>query len=165
MKSGAKRRCLNIKLMKPLFFFALSFFLLNNLNAQFVAKVEVKEPIQGLCSSKDVYTLLPMFGDQKEAVCPASDEEITKRLDSAVVFLKDHPNFKDKGMVGIWINCKGEVVKCKMDNKTKDATLDSQIVAVFRELGKWEAGKLNGKPVDTLRLFSFEIKKGKISVN
>jgi len=150
--------------MKTILIITISFFLGTAINAQFVAKVEVKEPIQGLCNDKEVYTLFPMFGDQKEAVSPLSKEDITKRLDSAVSFLKDNPKFKGKGMVGIWINCKGEVVKCDMDNKTTDATLDSQIVAVFAELGKWEAGQLNGKPVDSLRLYSFEIKNGKIRV-
>ena len=151
--------------MKTILVFTISIFLLANLNAQFVAKVEVKEPIQGLCNDKEVYSLFPMFDGQKQAVCPTSEEEITKRLDSAVTFLKDNPKFKDKGMVGMWINCKGEVVKCEMDNKTKDSTLDSQIVAVFSVLGKWEAGLLNGKPVDSMRLYSFEIKKGKILIN
>jgi hypothetical protein len=155
---------MKIKLMKTIIIFTISIFLFTTVSAQFVAKVEVREPIQGLCNDKEVYTLFPMFGDQKEAVCPLSKEEITRRLDSAVTFLKDNPKFKDKGMVNIWINCKGEVVKCEMDNKTKDATLDMQIVAVFAALGKWEAGRLNGKPVDSLRLYSFEIKKGQITV-
>ena len=63
------------------------------------------------------------------------------------------------------ISCKGDMVKCEIDNKTKDAGLDSQIVAVFASLGDWKAGKLNGSPVDSMRLYSFEIKKGKITVN
>lgn len=123
----------------------------------------MKETIPGLCNTKDVYSLMPMFGDQKEAVSPVSDEEILRRLDSAVTFLKENPKHKDKGMVGVWINCKGEVVKCEMDNKTKDTALDAQIVAVFNSLGKWKAGLLNNKEVDSLKLYSFEIKKGKIS--
>ena len=32
-----------------------------------VAKVEVKEPIEGLCDYKEVYTMLPMLGGQTEA--------------------------------------------------------------------------------------------------
>jgi len=150
--------------MKSFLLLTLSILALAQLNAQMVAKVEVKEPVKGLCNDKEVYALFPMFGNQKEAVCPVSEEEITRRLDSAVTFLKDNPKYSDKGMVSLWINCKGEVVKCEMDNKTKDTTLDSQIVAVFNFLGKWESGLLNGKPVDSMRLYSFEIKKGKISL-
>jgi hypothetical protein len=132
--------------------------------AQMVAKVEIKEPIPGLCNYKEVYSLFPMFGDQKQAVCPVTNDEIQRRLDSALVFLKDHPTFKDKGMVSILINCKGEVIKCEMDNKTKDTTLDEQIVAVFKILGQWKAGLLNGKAVDSMRLYSFDIKNGKLKL-
>ena len=139
-------------------------FMIVHATAQLVAKVEIKEPIPGLCNEKAVYSLFPMFGDQVIAACPVSNEEILSRLDTAVTFLKDNPKYKDKGMVSVMINCKGEVVKCEMDNKTKDATLDSQIVAVFASLGSWKAGLLNGKPVDSVRLFSFEIKKGKITL-
>lgn len=150
--------------MKSIFFFLILMVTTSFAHAQFVAKVEIKEPVKGLCNDKEVYTLFPMFGDQKEAVCPVTNEEIQRRLDSAVTFLNDNPKYKDKGMVSIMINCKGEVVKCEMDNKTKDSTLDAQIVAVFAVLGQWKAGMLNGKPVDSMRLFSFEIKKGKISL-
>jgi hypothetical protein len=139
-------------------------FIAGTISAQFVAKMEIKEPIKGLCSDKDVYAILPI-GDQKEAICPVSEEEISRRLDSAVVFLKEHQDFKDKGMVSVIINCKGEVVKCEMDNKTTDPELDKQIVAVFAVLGQWKAGKIGKKEVDSVKLFSFEIKKGKIRLN
>lgn len=76
-----------------------------SLSAQFVAKMEIKEPIKGLCNEKDVYAILPI-GDQKEAICPVSEEEIARRLDSTVVFLKEHQDFKGKGMVSVFINCK-----------------------------------------------------------
>jgi hypothetical protein len=51
-----------------------------------------------------------------------------------------------------------------MDNKTKDTALDNQIVAVFKTLVQWKAGLLNGKPVDSMRLFSFEIINGKLKL-
>lgn len=149
--------------MKQIFIFFLSMLAMATANAQFVAKVEIKEPVKGLCNNKAVYSLFPMFEGQVQAVCPVAEEEILRRLDSAVTFLKEHVSFMDKGMVSIMINCKGEVVKCEMDNKTKDSTLDSQIVAVFNALGQWKAGVLNGKPVDSMRLYSFQIKNGKIS--
>ena len=77
--------------------------------------------------------------------------------------MKDNPKYDDKGMIGLVINCKGEVVQCKMDNKTKTPELDKQIEDVFNSLGQWTSGKLNGKEVDTSRLFSFKIKNGKIT--
>jgi hypothetical protein len=132
---------------------------------QFVAKLEVKDSIPGICDSKEVYNLFPMFKGQEEAVCPVAKDEIQKRLNEEVSFLKEHANYKDKGMISIIINCKGDVVQCEMDNKTKSQELDRQIVAVFNSFGSWKAGKLNGKPVDSSRLWSFEIKKGKITIN
>jgi len=100
---------------------------------------------------------------QEEAVCPVSEEEILKRLNSEVAFLKDNPKYKDEGMMGLIINCKGEIVQCKMDNKTQSPELDKQIEAVFNSLGNWKSGKLNGKEVDTSLLYSFKIKKGVIT--
>lgn len=132
--------------------------------AQMVAKVEIKQPITGLCNYKEVYSLFPMFGDQKEAVCPINKDEIQRQLDSAVTFLKDHPKYKDKGILSMLINCKGELIKCEMDNKTKDTALDNQVVAVFKVLVQWKPGLLNGKPVDSMRLFSFDIKEGKLKL-
>ncbi|MBX9784507.1 MAG: hypothetical protein K2X48_14555 [Chitinophagaceae bacterium] len=146
--------------MKPFFLTALisCFFILSN--AQFVAKMEVKEPIPGICDSKNVCVMFPTFKRQEEAVCPVTNEEILKRLNAEVSFLKDKPDYTDKGMIGIIINCKGVVVQCKMDNKTKSTELDQQIEAVFNSLGEWKAGKLNKKSIDTSRLFSFKIVNG-----
>lgn len=127
---------------------------------QFVAKLEVKEPIPGLCNDKEVYALFSMLSGQEEAKCPLTKGEILERLNNEVQFIKDNPKYSDKGMIGLIINCKGLVVKCEMDNKTKSEDLDKQIESVFNSLGDWTAGKLDSKEVDTSKLFSFKIKKG-----
>jgi len=129
-----------------------------------VAKVEIKEKIDGICDVKNVYSLFPMFGDQKEAICSVPDSIIEERLNKEVEFLKDKPKYNDKGMVSIIINCKGEVVQCKIDNETKSPILDEQVVNVFKTLTSWKPGKLNDKDVDSMRLWSFEVKKGKIKL-
>lgn len=146
--------------MKILLIIFISITSLTPTFSQFVAKMEVKEPIEGICDSNEVYALFPSFKGQKLAECPVSEDEILKRLNTEIQFLKDNPDYNDKGMIGLIINCKGEVVQCKMDNETKNEELDRQIEAVFKNLGEWKAGKLNGKKVDTSRLFSFKIKKG-----
>ncbi len=46
-------------------------------------------------------------------------------------------------MIALVINCKGVVVKCRMDNNTRSPELDKQIEAVFNSLSEWKAGKLN----------------------
>ena len=150
--------------MKPIFFlvsFMLSCFFSS---AQFVARMETKEAISGVCNMKNIVVLLPAFKGQEVAIAPINDKEIEKRLNSEVKFLTENPTYSDKGMIGLVINCKGEVVQCKMDNKTKNEELDKQIENVFNSLGKWKAGKLNGKPVDTSNLFSFTIDNGKLSL-
>ena len=134
-------------------------------SAQFVAKMEIKEPISGLCSEKDVYALIPGLKGQVQAQCQLTKEQINDKLNSEIQFLKDNPDYNDKGMIGLIINCKGELVQCKMDNKTKSTELDSQIENVFNSIDGWIAGKLNKKNVDTSRLFSFKIENGKVSIN
>ncbi|SDY10611.1 hypothetical protein SAMN05444411_1262 [Lutibacter oricola] len=148
--------------MKKTILILTTLLLTSTISAQFVARMQVKENIEGICDDKNVFALFPIDG-QEEAICPASDEMILKRLNEEVTFLNDNSKYKDKGLIGLIINCKGKVVKCKMDNKTKNKELDKQIETVFNSLGVWKAGKLNGKNVDSSRLFSFTIKKGKFS--
>ncbi len=142
-------------------FFVLSF----QIKAQFVATMEIKEWVAGLCDQNNVYVILPISKKQIEAKCPLSNKEITKRLNNEVQFLKDSTKYNDKGMVNLIINCKGEVVRCEIDNKTRHPELDKQIVTIFNALGEWKPGKVSGSKVDTARLFSFDIKDGKITVN
>ena len=146
--------------MKKLSLILVTTLLAMTVSAQFVAKMEVKENIPGICDKNEVYVLFPSFQGQQEAVCPITKDAILEKLNSEVTFLKDNPKYKDKGMIGLVINCRGEVVQCKMDNKTKTPELDRQIEVVFNSLGSWKAGKLNGKEVDTSVLYSFQIKKG-----
>jgi hypothetical protein len=146
----------------------IAFFLfIDDVSAQFVARREIKDSdsINNLCNKNDVFAMFPMFKGQEEAVCPVSREEINKRLNE-IPWLKENEKAEDEGMVNIIINCKGEVVHCAIDNKTKSPELDAQIVAVFKGLGDtWKPAKLNKKEVDSSTLWSFKIKKGKISLN
>ncbi len=135
------------------------------LSAQFVAKMVVDEEIPGICDKNEVYALFESFKGQDEAKSQFTDEQIEQKLNTDVAFLKENVKYKDEGMVSIIINCEGEVLQCEMDNKTKSEILDEQIVAIFKTLGPWTAGELDGKAVDTVLLFSFEIKKGVLELN
>lgn len=132
--------------------------------AQFVIKREVKEPIAGICNPDEVYALMPIAG-QTKAVCSITETEILVKLNDEIQFLKDNPKYDDKGMIGLIINCKGELVECKMDRVTKSKELDEELETAFKNLGTWKAGKLDGKEVDSSLLFSFKIKNGNISFN
>jgi hypothetical protein len=149
--------------MRHVLFILFSLAIYLTASAQFVAKMEVREPIPGLCSDNDVYVLFPTFKGQEKAVCPLTDNEILEKLNSEVQFLKDNPDYEDKGMIGLVVNCNGQVVQCKMDNKTRTPELDKQIEAVFNSLGEWKPGRLKGKKVDTSQLFSFTIQNGKVA--
>ena len=149
-------------------FFALTLFLVCSYqlcSAQFVARLEAKEPIAGVCNIKNIIVPFPNFKGQESAIMPISKKEIEARLNSELKFLSENPTYTDKGMIGLVVNCKGELVQCRMDNKTQSAELDKQIEAIFNSLGEWKAGKLDGKPVDTSNLFSFTIENGKVKLN
>jgi len=151
--------------MRRILYLLLACLFSYGVQGQFVAKLEVVEPIDGLCDVTEVYVLFPSFEGQKEADCPVTNEEILRRLNSEVQYLKDHPKLKDKGMIGLIIDCNGEVIKCEIDASygTSSKELDAQIEAVFNSLGNWMSGKLDGKDVDSSLMFSFTIKKGIIS--
>jgi hypothetical protein len=154
---------LKINTMKKALLIVLTTFAGFIASAQFVAKVEMKEDIPGICDKNEVYALFPGLKGQEEAVCPVSKEKILKRLNEEVTFLKDNPKFRAEGMIDIYINCEGEMVLCKMDKGTKNDELDKQILAVFNSLGDWKKGQLNGNGVDSIKLYSFTIKKGVFS--
>ncbi len=130
-----------------------------------VATMQVKEAIPGVCNNSRIIAILPFPGNgQVKAQPPLTDKEIEEQLNSYVSFLNEKPDYNDKGMVNLIINCKGEMVQCKIDNKTKNPELDEQIVAVFAKLKKWKPGTINGEAVDTSVLYSFKIENGKISL-
>lgn len=149
-------------MLKPTLFLIVALWSLTS-SAQLVAKMQVTEDIPGVCDKNEVYAFFPMFGGQEEAVCPVSEDEILRRLNAEVQYIKDHPKFKAEGMIGLIINCDGKLVQCKMDNKTGSDELDKQIEAVFNSLGEWKAGKLEGFPKDSSKLYSLKIRKGVIS--
>ncbi len=132
---------------------------INNL----VATMVVEEPIEGVCDNSNVISIFTFPGNgQVKAKAPKTNEEITLELNSKVSFLQDKPDYEDKGMVNLIINCNGELVRCNISIETKSTELDNQIVAVFAEMKMWTAGKLNDDFVDTTVLYSFTIKNGEI---
>ncbi|MGB4931750.1 MAG: hypothetical protein WBP43_17345 [Chitinophagales bacterium] len=151
--------------MKNIFFLIILCACTSMLSAQFVDKMVVDEEISGICDKNEVYALFESFKGQDEAKSQFTEDQIEQKLNTDVAFLKENVKYKDEGMIRLIINCNGEVVQCEMDNKTKSEILDEQIVAIFKALGPWTAGELDGKAVDSVLLFSFEIKKGVLELN
>jgi len=150
--------------MKKLLVFLSVSFLALSVHAQMVGRMQVKTKIDGICDEKNVYVFLGQEG-QMEATPPVSKKEIQDRLNKDAVYLKDSVNYNDKGMVSIIVNCKGEMVQCEIDNKTRHPELDQQIVNTFKSLGNWTAAELRGRRVDNATLWSFNIVNGKILLN
>ena len=132
--------------------------------AQLLSKMEIKNPIEGICNDKEVYALFPSIDtDQIEAASPISKPEILDKLNSKILFLKENKKFKGEGIVKVIINCSGEVVLCKVSKKTKSIKLDEQIEEVFNNLGEWKNATYKKRNVDSVQLFYFKVKRGKIS--
>src|SRR5687768_14355083 len=97
----------NYQLMRSfvLTLFSLSCYLITS--AQFVARMEAKEPIAGVCNIKNIIVPFPNFKGQEVAVMPISKQEIEAKLNAELRFLSENPSYSDKGMIGLIVNCKG----------------------------------------------------------
>lgn len=128
-----------------------------------VATLQIDEPIDGVCNNDRIIAILPFPGNGQEKAKPIlTNKEVEVLLADQVIFLNENAGYEDKGMVGLIVNCNGELVRCQMSNRTKSEELDAQIVAVFSTLKDWKPGSINGKKVDTSVLYSFTITDGKI---
>ena len=142
-------------------FFAI--FIFKAATAQMIITMEVKEPIPGTCNEKTIYAL-GGFKGQVPAVPPITKTEMEKKLTGELAFFKENPTYKGKLMMNCIINCKGEMVQCKVDNKSGNDQLDQQVLAIFNTFKTWKPGTLNGNAVDCSELLSIYIKKGKIKI-
>jgi hypothetical protein len=129
--------------------------------SQYYGKISPGDSIKGLCDPKQVYIdfILPNCAPAQFSL---SDRKIEKRLNAEIPFFKDNAKVRDTGIVALLINCKGEIVKCEMDIKTKSILLDRQIMEVFNSLGPCTPAKNKGKNVDSVRYWNFIIKNGRI---
>ena len=131
--------------------------------AQFVAKLIVEHEFTGACDIESIYAIFGSSANSYPAACPITRDEIVTRLNSEVSYVNENQAYSDEGVVAVIINCEGKLVSCYMDRKTKNETLDNQIMAVFNTLETWKPGVMNGQKVDSTQLFNFSIRKGKFS--
>lgn len=135
------------------------------INAQLVATVQMKEPVDGICNPDEVYALFDGFEGQIRPKCTVSKKQMQDILNQKIQFLKGNPKFKGKGMVGVYINCEGLVVKWRISNKTSSEVLDAELLEIFKTFDDWSVGTFYGKEVDASELISYEIKKGVLIIN
>ncbi|MFN8275915.1 MAG: energy transducer TonB [Chitinophagales bacterium] len=134
------------------------------LAAQFVSRLDITDTIPGLCDKNEVYALFSAFKGQDQAKCPLTKAQIEARLNKEVSIIKEKRDLEEKGEVSLMINCKGEVIQCKIEKASKQPVLDQQVLAVFNSLGNWLPGKFNGREVDSAELYRFKVKGGKLEL-
>lgn len=149
--------------MKSIIAFVLILLSTTSIQAQLIAKVQLKEKVVGICDHDNIYSLFNHWDGQVEPKCSISKEEMQEELNK-IQYLKDHPKFKGKGMIGMYVNCKGEVVGWRISIKLNE-DIDAELLKVFKTFNEWTAGTLNGKSVDSDELFSYKIKKGVLTLN
>jgi len=137
-------------------------------NAQFVATMEVKEPIEGVCNQNGVYVILPI-GSKKQvkAKSKLSDQEMEARF-NALSYWKEHPEFEKKITFNLVINCKGEQVRQSFnnnDNKTEDEVLNQQLLEVVASFKEWKPATIKKKKVDSSLFLSIVVKNGKVMIS
>jgi hypothetical protein len=133
---------------------------------QIAMTMKVNENVKGLCDKSKVYSLYMMRqfpgSNATEGQYPLNEIELLKLLNEKVTFLKDNPKYKGKFSVRVIINCKGELVSCDFESKTKNNDLNNQILEIFKSLDGWGAGTFNGELVDSTKPFYLKIKGGEI---
>jgi len=127
--------------------------------------IKNKKAIEGICKNSPVFDIKPTDNNgHVKAKAFKTDDAILKQLNRKVGFLKDKPNYQDKGTVELIINCRGKLSKCSMSNKTQDEGLDIQILSVFRQLKNWSPATMRARPVNSRILYNFSIKNGEITL-
>lgn len=130
-------------------------------------RVTLKKVVSGMCvPSKQVLELYGGNPDEVEPKCIIDKEELTERLNSDLSFLKNHPEFKGRGMISIVINCEGKVIGWSEVVKSKNRELNDEILAyLMKQDFEWEAGKYKEEKIDSIYSFSYQIVRGKLRLN
>ncbi len=154
--------------MKKQLLFILALISCCVVKAQFVATMEVKEPIEGVCNQNGVYVILPI-GSKKQvkAKSKLSDQEMEARF-NALSYWKEHTEFEKNITFNLIINCKGKQVRQWFnndDNKTKDEVLNQQLLEVVASFKEWKPATIKKKKVDSSLFISIEIKDGKVTMS
>jgi uncharacterized protein (DUF2147 family) len=136
--------------------------------SQVAMYTEVKEGVKDLCNSTRVYLLYMMkqfpSSNAVEGKFPVSETELLQLLNEKTNYLKENPKYKGKFSVRVIVNCKGELIICNLEKKTRSDDFNKQILEVFTSLKGWAPGEFNGEIVDSTKSFYFKIKNGEIQM-
>lgn len=139
-------------------------FLFKTLNAQFVPLVKPSENKDMLCDSANIYFLQTNTLTHKVLTSVFNIPEIEAKIKAEVFLLKEKIDLSDECMLSVIVNCKNELVSCKIEMKSKETELDLQICKVFKSLKKWTAGEISDRKVDSYRQYKIKIINGEIFI-
>lgn len=99
--------------------------------------------------------------DEIEPKCSVDKEELIEMLNSDLQFLKNHPDFKGRGMVSVIINCDGKVIGWAEVVKSRNEELNEEILSfLIKQNFDWEAGIYKEENIDSVFSFSYQIVRG-----
>lgn len=129
--------------------------------------VMLRKAVPGMCiPSKKVLELYNGNPDEIEPKCSMDKEELIANLNDDLKFLKDHPDFKGRGMVSVIINCEGKVIGWAEAVKSKNSELNDEILSyLIQQDFEWKAGQYKEEPIDSVFSFSYQIIRGKLRLN
>lgn len=130
-------------------------------HSQLIVTVQLEEPVAGMCG-ETMYALFSGFDHQQQPTCHQSKSQLVSLMNEQIEYLKTNPKAKGKGVMSIFINCRGEKIQVSSGLKDKNSELSKQIESFLRENGEWTPGIYNGQKVDCSELISIKIKKGVI---
>lgn len=148
-------------MIKSFFLIAVFQFINNLSHAQFIATVELKEPIDGMCS-ETMFALFSSLDNQQQAKLNMTDQELIALMNEKIPSLKTNLKFKADAVMAFYINCESEVIKTSSGLKDKTSQLSIEIEKFLAETGSWTAGKYQNENVDCSELIAIKIKKGVI---
>ncbi|WP_341900491.1 hypothetical protein [Fluviicola taffensis] len=130
-------------------------------------KVLLRKKVEGMCiPTKFVLELYNGNPDEAEPKCSVNKEELIEMLNNDLTFLKNHPDFKGRGMVSVIINCMGKVVGWAEVVKSRNDELNKEILQyLVMQNFDWEAGIYKEEAIDSIFSFSYQIVRGKLRLN
>lgn len=129
-------------------------------------RVQLKKAAPGMCTpSKQVIEPYGGNPDEKEPKCSVNKEELTELLNNELAFLKNHPDFKGRGMVSVLINCEGKAIGWA-DVVDKNKVLNQEILAfLIKQDFEWEPGYYKDEAIDCIFSFSYQVVRGVLRLN
>jgi hypothetical protein len=112
------------------------------------------------CKPNEVYFLIESKARPKMPI-----DSIQIKLNENVKFAKENPSFDSKSSIQFAVNCNGEIGGgFHVVTKSGNENLDNDLIAFFKTIKNWQAGKIKKKTVDSWYMWRLEIKNGYVTI-